>query len=77
MASLYEKIGGDKVLHAVVDRFFELMMADEKLAEFFKTTDVAKEKEKQVQYLTKITGGPHHYEGKDMKDAHSKVHVGG
>ena len=34
-----------------------------------------KEKAKQIQYLTKITGGPHHYEGKDMKEAHSKVKI--
>ena len=77
MTSLYERIGGDKVLHSVVDKFFELVLANEKFSEFFNKTDIPKEKEKQVQYLAKITGGPHKYEGKDMKEAHSNVKVGG
>ena len=51
------------------------MLACENLKEFFKNTDLEKEKEKQIAYFTTETGGPKIYEGKNMKDAHKGTHV--
>lgn len=42
--SLYERIGGQKTIAGTVETFFELLMADEKLSQFFKSTDMGKEK---------------------------------
>ena len=67
MATLYEKLGGEGPVSAVVDKFYDFMLEDDRVSAFFKNTDMAKQRESQKQFITLVTGGPNNYEGKDMK----------
>jgi hemoglobin len=42
--SLYERLGGEKAISAVVDKFYEFMLADPVVAPFFAETDMAKQR---------------------------------
>lgn len=59
----------------VVDKFYDGILADEKTAHFFKGTDMTKQRKSQKDFITMAVGGPNHYEGKDMKEAHAKFKI--
>jgi len=75
MSTLFEKLGGEAAISAVVDKFYEFMLADEAVRYFFATTDMSKQRCRQKQFITLVTGGPHNYEGTDMKTAHCKMNI--
>lgn len=52
------------------------MLSDEIVAPFFANTDMTKQKARQKQFITLVTGGPNVYEGVDMKKAHEKFKIG-
>jgi hemoglobin len=52
------------------------MLADPIVKDFFKDTDMTKQRQRQTQFITMATGGPHNYEGLAMKPAHEKFAIG-
>ena len=70
MASLYERLGGEAAINAVVDGMYVKIFADPELEDFFRKTDKEHQKDMQRKFLTLATGGPSNYDGKNMKDAH-------
>jgi hemoglobin len=68
--SIYEAIGGEPALVAVVDDFYERVLDDAKLAAFFAGTNVNKLKGRQVEFFAAALGGPHTYTGAPMKQVH-------
>ena len=52
------------------------MLADPLLNYFFEKIDMTKQKQRQKQFVTMVTGGPVAYEGTDMKSAHAKFKIG-
>ena len=70
-ASDYEKIGGGPAVRAVVDRFYELILADDQLVGFFEGTDLSTLKRHQVLLISQVLGGPANYDGRDLRDAHA------
>lgn len=75
MATLYEKLGGEPAVSAVVDHFYDIMLADSRISDFFKNTDMEKQRKRQKQFMTMAFGGPNLYEGVDMKAAHDKFQI--
>lgn len=82
--SLYDRLGGESAITAVVDEFVALAAADEKVNFFRKGTDkewkpgegdVAKLKMHLVNLIGQLTGGPQKYTGKDMKAAHAGMKI--
>ena len=82
--SLYERLGGEANIKAVVDEFVTLALDDAKVnfvregtPKEFKATpeNLDKLKMHMVQYLCKESGGPQTYEGKDMKEAHAGMGI--
>ena len=61
MSTLYEKLGGANAIDAVVDKFYDYMLADTNINHFFKNTNMNKQRMRQKQFITMITGGPHKY----------------
>ena len=51
------------------------MLADPVVSPFFANTDMEKQRKRQKQFITLVTGGPNHYEGTDMKTAHAKFKI--
>lgn len=68
--TLYEQIGGEKMIDALVLTFYSKVFADPELAPFFKHTPVERLHNMQKQFFTMATGGPVEYTGKSLAHAH-------
>jgi hemoglobin len=68
--SVYELIGGEPALVAVVDDFYERVLGDPQLAPFFAGATMPKLKGRQVEFFAAALGGPDFYEGASMRQAH-------
>ena len=69
--TIYEAIGGEPALVAVVDDFYVRVLADPQLVGFFAGVNVSKLKGRQVEFFAAALGGPDHYQGAGMKEAHT------
>ena len=70
--NIYEAIGGESALVAVVDDFYGRVLADPQLAAFFAGVNMPKLKGRQVEFFAAALGGPDLYQGPSMR----QVHVG-
>lgn len=75
-ASIYDTIGGEEALTAVVGDFYGRVLADPELAGFFAGTDMSRLTGKQVQFLAAVLGGPDSYTGPSMRDVHQGRGIG-
>ena len=82
--SLYDRVGGEKTIAAVVSDFIDLAQKDPKVNFARKGTprewnptpeNVAALKHSVTQYLCMATGGPQKYDGKDLKTAHQGMQI--
>ena len=71
----YERIGGGRAVSAVVDRFYESVLADPQLAPFFVESDVNRLKRHQVLLISQVMGGPADYDGRSLREAHSGMNI--
>jgi hemoglobin len=69
--SIYESIGGESALTAVVDDFYVRVLADPQLAGFFAGANMPKLKGRQVEFFAAALGGPDVYQGASMREAHA------
>jgi hemoglobin len=76
MASIYELIGAHEALVAVVDDFYERVLADARLAPFFSGTTMSRLKGRQVEFFAAALGGPQAYSGLSMREAHRGRGIG-
>jgi hemoglobin len=82
--TLYERLGGEQALKAVVDDFVARAATDKKVnftrkgtkAEWEPTEDnVKKLKKGLIAFIGQATGGPQKYEGKSMKEVHKGMEI--
>jgi len=71
----YQRIGGGRAVSAVVDRFYDLVLADPQLAPFFVETDVNRLKRHQVLLISQVMGGPADYDGRSLREAHDGLNI--
>lgn len=71
----YERLGREDGIGTVVDRFYERVLADEALADFFEDVDMQAQRTHQTQFLSAVTGGPVEYDGRDMEAAHAHLEI--
>lgn len=71
--SLYERLGGEEAVKAAVDRFYDKMIADDRVARFFSRTDMDQQRLKQRGFLTFAFGGPNNYTGRNMREGHAHL----
>ncbi len=73
---LYDRLGGKDAITAVVKDFVEERVAkDSRINTFFANTNIPDLENKLVDQICEATGGPCKYAGKDMKTAHTGMHV--
>jgi hemoglobin len=72
---LYERLGGQEAIVAVVDDFVANLAADTRVNHFFAKADANKVKEKLVEQICAATGGPCAYTGRDMKTVHQGMGI--
>ncbi|HET9236573.1 MAG TPA: group 1 truncated hemoglobin [Oligoflexus sp.] len=70
MTTLYQKLGGQGAVDAVVETFYRRVLTDERVMDFFDDIDMDEQITKQKAFLTMVFGGPVAYSGKDMRDGH-------
>lgn len=78
VGSAYERIGGAPAVKAVVDRFYQHVIADPELAVYFHRLDeagFATLKRHQVAMLSQVLGGPRQYTGRELGEAHRALHI--
>lgn len=73
----YDAVGGGPAISAVVDRFYQLIIADPRLAPFFEGVDMPALKRHQVFLVSQVMGGPVEYSGRELGEAHARLHVSG
>ncbi|GMX65381.1 group 1 truncated hemoglobin [Paenibacillus elgii] len=73
--SLYEKVGGEQAISKVVDYFYKLVLADDTVNDFFKNTDMEKQRRHQTKFISFALGGPNQYSGKSMAKAHEGMNL--
>lgn len=73
--SLYERIGGAPAITAAVDRFYDRVLADPELKNFFNGVSRSRLKAHQFAFLSQAWGGPKQYSGASMRDAHSRLAI--
>ncbi|WP_121744208.1 group I truncated hemoglobin [Natronorubrum halophilum] len=73
--TLYDRLGGEDAIAAVVDRFYERVMADEQVVHYFDDVDMQKQRAHQTQFISAVAGGPVDYTGADMEAAHDDLGI--
>lgn len=73
--SLYERLGGQPAIQAVVDDFIGNVAGDTRINGFFAHTDIPHLNNMLVEQICQATGGPCTYTGRSMKVAHAGMGV--
>ena len=73
--SLYDRLGGQPAIAAVVDDFVGNVAADNRINGFFARTDIARLKKNLVDQICQGSGGPCTYTGRDMMSAHKGMNI--
>ncbi len=78
--SLYERLGGNGAISAVIDQFIANVAADTRINVFFADAAadparLAKLRNNLINQVGQATGGPEKYTGLDMKTAHKGMNV--
>ncbi|MFB6161762.1 MAG: group 1 truncated hemoglobin [Haloferacaceae archaeon] len=71
--TLYDRLGGREGIRAVVDDFYDRLLADDELGPFFEDADVELLRETQTDFLCDAAGGPETYDAAPVREAHLHV----
>jgi hemoglobin len=71
--SLYEQLGGEKMVDKTVTIFYRKVLADPLLRPFFEGMDMTRLEAMQRAFLITVFGGPNAYSGRDMSRAHTRL----
>lgn len=69
--TLYDRIGGSKVVSKLVFDFYQRVLADPELGPFFAETPVDKLRTMQAEFFSAALGGPIQYTGRSLSEAHA------
>jgi len=72
---LYDRLGGQRAIVAVVDDFIGRVAADPRINLRFANTDIPKLKLLLVEFVCVATGGPCTYTGRDMETTHAGMEL--
>lgn len=71
--TLYNRVGGISSIDAAVELFYEKILADDRLKEFFVDVDIDRLQGMQRAFMSLALGGPDEYEGRDLRGAHAPL----
>ena len=74
--TLFERLGGQPAINAVVHEFVLTTKADARINVFFLNTDPVKLEQAMDDHVCSITGGGCSYKGRSMVDAHTGMKLG-
>ena len=73
--SIFERLGQEQGIRAAVDDFYERVVGDPELADYFEDVDLRKLRAHQTALLVQVTGGPAVYSGRDLAVAHERLGI--
>jgi truncated hemoglobin YjbI len=72
--TLYDLLGGDRArLRMVTQAAYERILADDLLAPYFASVDIATQASMLAEFLAMAFGGPDAYRGRDLRTAHAHL----
>jgi hemoglobin len=74
-ATLFERLGGEEGIAAIVQTFYDRVLSDPLLQPFFRHTDMNRQRRHQTQFLIYATGGAPRYTGATMRKAHEGLGI--
>ncbi|MBZ5486826.1 group 1 truncated hemoglobin [Halomonas aquamarina] len=74
-STLYERLGGQTNIDAIVENFLYRVADDTELVGFFANTNIDKLAASLGSMICDVSGGPCHYEGPPMDRAHQHMGV--
>lgn len=73
--SLYQQLGGHQKVTDIVDNFIAEIEFDSMMFESFKDSNIDRFREKLVQHVCVLTGGPCEYTGDSMEQVHHGMNI--
>jgi hemoglobin len=73
MSNIFKRIGGKDAVNAAVDRFYEYMLTDDRVKDFFDGVNMDKQRQHQKDFFSFALGGEGGYNGKDVRTAHQHL----
>ncbi len=77
VSSLYDQLGGEQVLRAVIERFVDRIFDDVMIGFFFARASRERIKEKEFEFAAQHLGGPWTYTGRPLQTAHAQHAITG
>lgn len=72
---LYERLGGEAGIRAIVADFYDRVVADERLQRYFTSIDMQALREHQRLFVSFATGGPDFYTGQSLTQSHEGLKI--
>lgn len=73
--SLFEQLGGEEAVAAVVDLFYDRVLSDPDLRPYFAGTDLDRLKQHQQRFIGQALGATRPYSGRSMGKAHERLSI--
>jgi hemoglobin len=73
MKTMFEAMGGEERVRAVLQSLYDRLFADPMVGFLFEGKDKAHIVEQQLAFTCRFLGGPHRYEGKPLPEAHAHL----
>ncbi|WP_392533632.1 group 1 truncated hemoglobin [Nostoc sp. C117] len=73
MSTLYDKLGGAAAVDLAVKKFYEKVLAHERVHDFFAHTDMQQQKQHQKDFMIYAFGGAQHWNSRSMREAHKEL----
>jgi hemoglobin len=73
--SHYERIGGAAAVKAAVELFYDRVLVDPELADYFAGVDMVEQRRHLALMLAVVLGGPNEYAGRGLAEAHQPLRI--
>ncbi|MFF5181558.1 group 1 truncated hemoglobin [Micromonospora sp. NPDC000316] len=73
--SHYDRIGGANAVKAAVELFYDKVLADPDLADYFATVDMVGQRRHLALMLAVVLGGPNEFDGRGLAEAHQPLGI--
>jgi hemoglobin len=77
MTSMYERLGGESALRAIISDFIGKVVEDFMIGYLFRAVDRQRLEEFEFQHAAEHLGGPVLYQGRALREAHRSHHIMG
>lgn len=71
----FQQLGGLPKVEQIVDNFITEIEYDETMFEFFKDSNIDRFREKMIEHICHLTGGPCEYTGDKMEQVHAGMNI--